>query len=346
MAFNPIDAISVKERIAFSQNFTVVRPTILDTIFPDRKSQYLKADYMRLMGGANLPDIAFVHAFDTEAEIGQRIGFEKIEVEKLFIKRKINQTESIQEALNNGVPENDALINFVFDDAANLFEGVLARTKLMKAQALCKGQIIVNENNIDNMVIDLHVPADNKISFSAWSDKSADIMGDINTAIKLGEENGHTLNSIVTSKKNIDYMRNNTAIQNAVYGANNAKMLTKQDLANFMMSEYGITIAACDEKYREKTVSGKFITKRYWDEDVVSFYEAEANGSFGAGLWGVTPEELEYRQFLESEQREQYITLSMWATEDPVAKWTKASGVFIPVMQKTSGLVIGTVAGE
>ena len=33
----------------------------------------------------------------------------------------------------------------------------------------------------------------------------------------------------------------------------------------------------------------------------------------------------------------------MWATEDPVAKWTKASGMFIPVLPDVYGMVIATV---
>lgn len=40
--------------------------------------------------------MATVHAFDTEAEIGSRPVFDKTEVEKLLIKRKINQTERVR----------------------------------------------------------------------------------------------------------------------------------------------------------------------------------------------------------------------------------------------------------
>lgn len=50
----------------------------------------------------------------------------------------------------------------------------------------------------------------------------------------------------------------------------------------------------------------------------------------------------EYRQFIQEENRS-FVTLSMWATQDPVAVWTKASGMFIPVAPKANGgIVIGT----
>ena len=77
MPFNVLDTINVTERLNFSQNFAVARPTVLDTIFPDVKTQHFKAEYYRLMQGQNLPTPAFVHALDSEAHIGTRPTFEK-----------------------------------------------------------------------------------------------------------------------------------------------------------------------------------------------------------------------------------------------------------------------------
>lgn len=99
MPYNVLEAITAEERLNFAQNFSVARPGILDTIFPDVKTPYWKAEYYRLMAGQRLPEVAFVHALDTEAEIGSRPGFEKVLTEKLFIKRKINQSERLQEAI-------------------------------------------------------------------------------------------------------------------------------------------------------------------------------------------------------------------------------------------------------
>ena len=168
MPFNVLESITQEERLNFSQDFSVKRPGILDTIFPDVKTQYLKAEYYRLMAGQRLPEVAFVHALDTEAEIGTRPGFEKVLTEKLFIKRKINQSERLQQAIENGVPDNEALKNFVFDDAANLFEGVVARANVMKGQFLSTGAVKVKENNVD-LNIDYGVPTGAKVTLTDWS---------------------------------------------------------------------------------------------------------------------------------------------------------------------------------
>lgn len=341
MPYNVLETITAEERLNFSQNFNIQRPGILDTIFPDVKTQYWKAEYYRLMSGQRLPEVAFVHALDTEAEIGSRPGFEKVLTEKLFIKRKINQSERLQEAIENGVPDNEELTKFVFDDAANLFEGVVARANVMKGQFLGNGIITIKENNVD-MSIDYGVPGTAKVTMSKWEEPGADIMGDIQKMVNAAEDLGYVVNKAVTSLKMINYMRNNTAMQTAVLGAANKRLLTKQELANLLMQEYGITVDRCDEKFRYRKADGTLATGRYLKENVFTLYEAEPNGSFGTGLWGPTPEETEYRQYI-SEENRSFVTLSMWATPDPVAVWTKASGMFIPVAPKANGgIVIGT----
>lgn len=341
MPFNVLETITEEERLNFSQSFDVKRPGILGTIFPDTKTQYLKAEYYRLMAGQRLPEVAFVHALDTEAEIGSRPGFEKVLTEKLFIKRKINQSERLQQAIENGVPDDENLKKFVFDDAANLFEGVVARANVMKGQFLSTGIVKVKENHVD-MSIDYGVTSDAKVTLTDWSKPDADIMGDISKMVAIAEDNGYVVNKALTSLKMINYMRNNTAMQTAVLGSANKRLLTKQELTNLLMQEYGFTIDRCDEKYRYRKADGTLKTGRYFKEDVFTLYEANANGSFGSGLWGVTPEELEYRQFIQEENRS-FVTLSMWATKDPVAVWTKASGMFVPVAPKANGgIVIGT----
>lgn len=345
MPFNVLETITEEERLNFSQSFDVKRPGILGTIFPDTKTQYLKAEYYRLMAGQRLPEVAFVHALDTEAEIGSRPGFEKVLTEKLFIKRKINQSERLQQAIENGVPDDNNLKKFVFDDAANLFEGVVARANVMKGQFLSTGIVKIKENHVD-MSIDYGVTSDAKVTLTDWSKPDADIMGDIQKMVAVAEDNGFVVNKALTSLKMINYMRNNTAMQTAVLGAANKRLLTKQELTNLLMQEYGFTIDRCDEKYRYRKADGTLKTGRYFKVDVFTLYEANANGSFGSGLWGVTPEELEYRQFIQEENRS-FVTLSMWATQDPVAVWTKASGMFVPVAPKANGgIVIGTKAGE
>ena len=71
--------LSQAEQLDFSQNFLIPRPNYIgDTIFPDRKTQNFKAEYLRLAAGSQLPTMALVHGLDTEAHIGSRPALERV----------------------------------------------------------------------------------------------------------------------------------------------------------------------------------------------------------------------------------------------------------------------------
>lgn len=345
MAFDVLSAINVNERVQFSQNFSVARPTVLDTLFPDVKTQHFKAEYYRLMQGQTLPTPAFVHAMDSEAHIGTRPSFEKVLTEKLFIKEKINQSEQIQMYINNGVPDDNGLIKWVFDDMGRLSENVVTRSLIMKGNALSRGIIKVKENNLD-ITVDFGVPADQKINFGDWSDPDYDIFGDIQKAVKLGKDNGKILNTMVTSDTQVQRMRKNKAMQTAVYGGINVgKYVTMADLRSTLKEEFGLDLAVCDERFAYTKADGSRVTSRYFDEDVVSFSVTGVNHQLGTGLWGPTPEEAAYAAYQEAIQK-MFVCVTMWESPDPVAKWTKASGMFIPVLPDPYGMVIAKVGGS
>lgn len=344
MPFNVLDTISVEERLSFSQNFAVARPTVLDALFPDVKTQHFKAEYYRLMQGQNLPTPAYVHALDTEAHIGTRPTFEKVLTEKLFIKEKINQSEQLQMYINNGVPDDDGLIRWVFDDMSRLSESVVTRSKIAKGQAMSQGLMKIKENNLD-MVIDFGVPKKQVIDFGDWSNPEYDIFSDIQTAIKILKDQGKTVTRVLTSDTQIQRMRKNKSMQTAIYGSTNVgRLVTMAELRNLLMDEFSFQIASCDEMFAYIKSDGTRANKRYYDEDKITFYTSDMAGRIGTGLWGPTPEEAEYEAFMEALQK-MYVIVTMWTTQDPVAKWTKASGMFIPVLPDPYGMVIATING-
>ncbi|WOC32818.1 MULTISPECIES: hypothetical protein [Caproicibacterium] len=64
---NLMEAITDKDLLDFSQSFSVARSYTGDTLFPDVKTEHLQAEYFRLADEPNLPTLAMVHGFDTEA---------------------------------------------------------------------------------------------------------------------------------------------------------------------------------------------------------------------------------------------------------------------------------------
>lgn len=336
-----LNLISDAERLEFSQNLSVARNYIGDRIFPDQKTQNIKAEYLRLAEGANIPVMATVHAFDTEAEIGSRPVFDKTEVEKLLIKRKINQTERVRLLAENGVYADDAIVRYVFDDMRLMAEAVKTRTEVAKMEVLATGKMTIKENNL-NLTVDYGVPSKNtgyKIKFGA----DDDIIGQIQVVADAAIEAGNALTEIVCSNKLLRKMASNKGIQTMIYGTVGAGTYAPASRISALFTElfgFGV-ITTNDLRYKTQTASGKEATKRFFPEDKMAFLSNGTANSFGVGLWGVTPEEAEYGQYSEK-SADQFITVTQWATPDPVAVWTKASGLFIPVVPNPNGLYIAT----
>lgn len=336
--------ISDADRLDFSQNLSIARPAYLgDRIFPDQKTQNLMAEYLRLANGANLPVMATVHGFDTEAEIGSRPVLDKIIVEKLLIKRKINQTERIRLLKENGVYADDAIVRYVFDDMRLMADGVKVRTEAAKMELLSTGKLTINENRL-NLTVDYGVPSDNT-AFELDLSADADIIGQIQAIVDYAADLGYTISEAVTSNKVVRKLAANKGIQTLIFGSVGQGTYVPNDrLGGLFGQMFGFsTITTNDLRYKYQGADGYETTTRFYPEDRITFIGAP---QIGVGLWGVTPEEAELGQYTDK-SADQYITITQWATPDPVAVWTKASGLFIPVLPDPNALFVATeAAGE
>lgn len=338
-----LNMITDKDRLDFSQNYSIQRNYLGDILFPDIKTENLEAEYERLSEGMELPTAAMVHAFDTEAAIGVRPSFEKITVEKLLIKEKINQSERLAHLLNRGVRES-RLVDYVYDDMNNLANSVKTRTEIAKMEVMATGKMTIKENNLD-MEIDYGV---NKFKdLTGWEDPTHDIISDIEEMVAMARAAGYSVNAVLTSDKALGYMRKNTGIVNAINGVNGARIVTKSQVETLLNELFGIsTVTTNEAAYGIPTSDNKGRTAvRFFPEDKFTLYQSGVNGRVGSGLWGVTPEEERQGAFTDLNMK-QFITISQWATPDPVAEWTKASGVFIPVLPNPFAMVIGTIGEE
>jgi len=162
--------------------------------------------------------------------------------------------------------------------------------------------------------------------------------------VQMALDKGYVVNTALTSTKMRSYMLKNEGIMKAIKGVNFVGMaITPAEVANLLLSLYGLNMVIDDDMYgianKENTTR---TPKRFLPDNVFTLYVSTGNGKIGTGLWGVTPEEEKASAFTSLSQK-QFITISQWATPDPVAEWTKASGVFIPVIPNPYGIVIGTL---
>lgn len=335
-----LELVSDKDRLDFSQNYSVRRNYVGDVLFPDVKTENLEAEYEILSNGMHLPTAAKVHALDSEAVIGERPAVTKVSVEKLMIKEKINQSEKMQYLENRGVKAG-SLLKYVFADMDHLADAVKVRTEIAKMDVLSKGNMVINENNV-SMTINYGIASPTPIS--GWNDPTHDILGDIELLIAAAKAKGIVVNRAITSGKMLAYMLKNQAIIKMVRVTDNVAGMraTKSQLSALMAELYGITIIVNDDTYGVANADNTArVATRFFSEDVFTVFSTVGTNAAGTGLWGVTPEERAQGAYTEKSQK-QFITITQWATPDPVAEWTKASGLFIPVVPNPDGIIIGS----
>lgn len=326
----------------------------VDGLFGDEKTDNIVARWETLAAEFQIPVMAQFHGFDTEARTTFRAPIDTHNIEKGLIKVKINQSERLRALARSGVQGDQALYDYVMNDGIRLADQVVTRTKVAKNELMATGKVTIKENNLD-LTVDYGVPeAQTQYSLDFSSSAAKDIPSQIQDIIDAATEKGITISGIYTSTKMLTKFRKNGALQQMIYGTIGAgTLIRRSDLEAFFADEWGITqVIVNDLKYVSEwtfdpaTGRPKTTTKRYFPDDVATFFSTNPGGRMGTGLWGDSPEAdaSGFHQVGTSEPSP-YVYIMQWMETDPAVLWTKASGLFIPVLYNPESLFIATEAG-
>lgn len=323
----------------------------IDSLFGDERTDNLVAAWQTIAAEYQVPMMAQFHGFDTEAQTTFRVPVDTHNIEKGLIKVKINQSERMRALLRSGVRE-DALYDYIINDGARLAEQVFTRSKVAKNELMATGKVTIKENNLD-LTVDYGV-ADDQTGFELDLSPDADISAQLQDIVDKALEKGVTLTGFITGRKNLTRMRNNAALQKAVNGNIGAgALLTSGALSGYLETEFGLgrTITndltyGADHKIGENGRPA-ITNKRYFPDNKISFFAANPAGRMGTGLWGDPPEATVGSLSTGGNSSEHpYIYIDQWTEDDPKVLWTKASGLFIPVLYNPSSLWIATVKDQ
>lgn len=331
-----LSLIKPEDLQGFAENYTYqVSGFMGQKLFPTRKTRNIKVTYRQLVENQDLPVMAQVHALDSEARIGERPDFKELQLEKLLIKEKLDQGERLAYYLNELGGSESEITNYVFNDAANLLSRVITRTEVANMELLSTGKITVTENNLDFTVDFGFNKSNNFVTLAGWSDPSHDILGDLEKISKRAKKLGFTIVRAITSSTVLGYLTANTGIKG--FWKDSVSPITTQGVVTWIKNYYGIEFVTNDDVYKTNI---KGDVKRFFDEYAICFLGTR--GALGAGLFGVTPEEFKLKQTSKSERM--LCTLTMWETPDPATTWTKATGVYLPVMSNINRMIIAKVS--
>ena len=331
--------------------FNVTRQTDpIDTLFGDLRTDNLVAQWQTIANEYQIPVMAQFHGFDTEAQTTFRVPIDTHNIEKGLIKVKINQSERLRALVRAGVRE-DALYDYVINDGVRLADQVFTRTKVAKNELMASGQVTIKENDL-NLTVDYGVPAANK-AYTLNLHYAADIDAQIQTIVDAALAKGVIINGMLTSKQNIAKMRKNSLLQKAINGNVGAgALIARTALEAHLSEEFGIDrIITNDLTYgasaaiNASTGRPTVTTKRYFPANKVTFFATNPGGRMGVGLWG-DPPEVEAANFykVNKSAANPYVHVMQWMETDPAVLWTKASGLFMPVLFNPDSLYIATTS--
>ena len=320
----------------------------IDRLFGDRVTENLVAEWQTIASEYGIPVMAQFHGFDTEAQKAFRAPIDNHNIEKGLIKVKINQSERLRALMRSGIQGDERLYNYVMQDGINLADRVITRTKVAKNELMATGKVTIKENNLD-LTVDYGVPAA-QTAFTLDVSAEADVASQIQEIVDYAKDHGVTINGMMTSTKVLTKIRNNAQLQKAINGNIGAgAQLRRGQLETYFSDEFGInTIVTNDLLYGADEEIGAddrpvITKKRYFPENKVTFFATNPGGLLGTGLWGNPPEVTNRLTNTTNTGVSPYVYIHQWTEHDPAVLWTKASGLFIPVLYNPTGIYIVTV---
>ena len=335
-----LDLIKEKDVIDFSSNYNPTTSNILDQLFPNEKTNNIMLTYKTAKKN-QFAEMAEVHAYNTESKIASRVPFSETEVKKFLIKEKILLDEEYAE-LAESLKDNTQVKSLIFNDAGRMSDKVRTRTLVMKGELLSSGKVTVKENNLD-ITFDQKVPLDNFFNFT-WG-ANADIFANLKSIKDKANSKGYQLTRVVTSSTIISKIQMDEKVRGAIFGVNASRIPTLAEINTIINQMFGFTMVAFDDMYQYEKANGTKVTARYIPENAFICFGGAVTETLGKGIYGVTPTERNKR-LNKSQSKNIYIMNNVWDENDPVGTWTKAEGLFVPVLADPENLFIATITLE
>lgn len=324
----------------------------VDMVFGDEKTDNLVARWESIASQYQIPMMAQFHGFDTESQKTFRVPVDHRNIEKGLIKVKLNQSERLRALTRTGVQGDTALYDYVMNDGIRLADQVFTRSKVAKNELLATGKVTIKENDLD-LTVDYGVPsAQTSLTLDFGNSAAKDIPSQLQDIIDAALAVGVTITGMYCGKAVLTKLRQNLAIQTAVSGNIGAgALLSNVALQGYLSDEFGINqILTNDLTYGASATFGAdgrpiIDTKRYYPADKVTFFGTVAGARLGTGLWG-DPPEVDAGRFFDVSTAgsvSPYVYVMQWMETDPTVLWTKASGLFMPVLFNPNSLFIATV---
>lgn len=329
-----------RDVLDYTSNSTQVQSFSMETLFPARK--VASNDLLTIVDKEVLPQIAHVHAFDTEAE---RATYDQEvstgEVFKYARKEVFDEVKMIElkEFKNAGLARFEPLADNVLKSGVRLVNSVNAALELARVQVLTTGKFSQTDPNGNPVTLDYKLDKSSRLGAVNFADASFD---PIEWLVEQQQNATFDMTRGLTSVKALAAMRANSNVVKRVLGVN-ATMQTVMpaDLDNYLLAQGLPLLRAYKGSYIDVDKAGKKVKKTFMDDKAIALF---GDGELGETVFGVTAEE---SQLLDNKSVDQSqvgnVMISTFSTVDPITNTVLASAVAAPTLAQRYSLMNGTV---
>ena len=335
-----LELIDQKKLLGFVRALEPDNTNLWPALFPYEGTDALNFEYIK--GAYNAPILMRVHSFESEAEMGSREGFEKVEGEipKFARKMRLNE-EEIRKTVQprTGTADGDAALRQVYNDAETLFTAADVTREKMAMDAISTGKIQLDrDGNIVSsggvLTCDYGVPSTQKVALAEgakWDQAETrnPLKNELDWINAMIEAGLLAPTRALTSTKVLNLLLQDQKYREAYWGkpigAVSPPALNAEQFKQVRAS-YGLPpIKTYDRVARAQAENGSYTSVRLMGD---SKFVLLPSGAMGKMLHGVPTEAL-YDSNLSGTERQGIYTYK-YTEHEPPAIYTKTVALMFP----------------
>lgn len=298
-----------------------------------------------IAGGEGLTEAATFRAYDAESPIAARPGLTRVSGELPPISRKIRLGE--YDRLRTARDADARIRDAILDDASRMARAVAARLELARGEALVSGQVALAENGVIATVNFGRAGGNTVTAGTLWSTVASatplqDMFSWQQAYIDL---NGEPPGAAVTSTQVLGYLLRSAEMRGLLAAQGVTPSIATQDGVTSILQAYGLPpIYTYDARVNVAGAATRVIPANRFLFLPAPVDPNSVDGTdLGAVLLGTTAESLELGYGLASVDQPGLV-VGTYDTQDPVAVWTKAAAIGLPVLANPNLSLSATVA--
>lgn len=334
-----LDLIDPQELVGYARGLDWPDLT-LRRLLPDRTVRSTEFRFDR--GALGDVNAAMYRNWDAESPIADRQGVERVTGRIAPISQKVALGEETRLRLEGADGADAAVVEAVFNDVRAMTRSVAVRIELARGLAISDGRLIINENGV-NQPIDFGVPANHRVApATPWTDPAAPILDTLLAWVDIyNATNGFVPGSMQTSRRVVNLMLRNEGLRQLASANGITPAVLVRASLDQVLDAYGLPPIVT---YDTQVMVNGVVTRVIPEDKLTMLPPAAAPAVLGETMIGVTAEAMRLRRFGQLiEGQEPGVVAVIDEEWDPVATWTKAVAVAVPIVGNPRFLLLADV---